>query len=322
MSHPHSHTDDYRLPPDIISSINYIDRERRDINTEDTDYNRHIPLLIVIFFAVLLVLIGLAAITNGFLTILPSLWGGLGPFYLAYHIKKQKKQNADLQEYHDIYVRDVVVPLLESLNSQFRYDRHGSILPHCAEVLTQHLTLEPIRKAEDLVEGEQDNVSVRFGEVEKLADEEYEKFICFVADFNKQLSATTLLAPKQVSSVWRGFRVKRKMAKSLKAIQLDNPTFNKKYRVYTDSDIEARYVLTPGFMENIVKDNENLYGYYLFKDNKMIFLGSIFVNNQQMDLFDIHADTDIYEQTLQTAKALRQLLGIVKVFNLNSRIWK
>lgn len=112
------------------------------------------------------------------------------------------------------------------------------------------------------------------------------------------------------------------MAKSLKAIQLDNPTFNKKYRVYTDSDIEARYVLTPGFMENIVKDNENLYGYYLFKDNKMIFLGSIFVNNQQMDLFDIHADTDIYEQTLQTAKALRQLLGIVKVFNLNSRIWK
>lgn len=323
MSHSLKDKDNYRLPPDIISSINYIERERREINSEDTDYSRHIPLFIVAFFVVLLVFIGLKAIAGGGLfDLFIGLWVGLAPFYVVYLVAKRKKQNTSLQVHHDIYVRDVILPLLESLSPQLRYERSGSILPYCeADIKHWFSSSGSIRKAEDLVEGEINGVSIRFGEIEKLADSEYEKFLCFVADFNKVLNATTLLDPKSVA-LRQVFSPKRKALKDVKSIQLDNPTFNKQYQVYTDNDIEARYILTPRFMESILATRGSLCGYYLFKENKILFVGNVSVNHAQVDLFDIDAETNIYEQTLQTAKALKHLLGLVEAFNLDSLIWK
>lgn len=323
MSNSLKDQDSYRLPSDIISSINHIEGERKKINTEDTDYNRHIPLFIVAFFAVLLVFIGLKEMAGGGLfDLLIILWGSLAPFYVVYLVAKRKKQNTNLQVHHDIYVQDVILPLLKSLSPQLSYQRNGSILPYCeADIKHWFSSSGSIRKAEDLVEGEINGVSIRFGEVEKLADSEYDKFLCFVADFNKVLNATTLLDPKSVA-LRQAFSPKRKALKAVKRIQLDNPTFNKQYQVYTDNDIEARYILTPRFMESILATKGNLCGYYLFKANKILFVGNVSVNNAQVDLFDIDVETDIYEQTLQTAKALKHLLGLVETFNLDSRIWK
>lgn len=304
-----SHNEKFRLPPDVISGINYVEQERQEINSKGINYNFHIIFATLVFFAVILVFAGLKALTgSGLFDGLLAPWIGLGPFYLVYLVRKQKKQNKKMQDYHGVYLQEVMIPLLKYLNPQFTYNRHGSIFAHNKAVFKERFATTSVHKAEDLVEGEIDGISIRFGEVEVLGDDDYEKFLCFVADFNKNINSTTILASKFKAP----FPLKRK---GMKKIQLDNPTINKKYWIYTSDEIEARYILTPHFMEQILA--ANLSGYYLFQDNKMLFLGDIGV-----DLFDMDADTDIYDQTLKTATALKQLLHLVEMFNLNSRVWK
>lgn len=311
-----SHSGEFRLSPEVIDGINHIERERREINPEDNNYKNHLILFSVIFFIVIFIFAGLKALTGSNLfDMLLTPWIGFGPFYLVYLVSKQKKQNKNMQNYHSVYLQDVMLPLLKHLNPQFTYDRNGSIFDHNKAIFKERFSTTSVRKSEDLVEGTIDGINVRFGEVEVLADQEYVKFLCFVADFNKNLTSTTMLNPKLLSySLSYAFSAK---FKGLKRIRLDNPSFNKKYMTMSNNEVESRYILTPDFMEKILKTKQYLSGYYLFQNNKILFLGSI-----GADLFDIDADSDIYEQTLQTAKALKQLLGLVEAFNLNSRIWK
>lgn len=318
-----SHSGEFRLPPEVIDGINRIERERREINPENIDYEGQMFFVIVKILGITFLFLVLSAVSSGFFTsfgffsgflgLLGAATGIGGLFYVFSLISKQQEQSIKMQRHHSVYLQDVMLPLLRHLNPQFTYHRHGSIFDDNKAIFKERFAITSIHKAEDLVEGEIDGISIRFGEVEKLdEDNQYKKFLCFVADFNKHLNAATILTPNVMISIRHAFSLKHK---GLKKIRLDNPTMNQKFMVHTDNEIEARYVLTPRFMEQILAANQP--GYYLFQDNKMLFLGNVSV-----DLFDIDADTDIYEQTLQTGKVLKQLLGLVEVFNLNSRIWK
>lgn len=322
-----SHT---RLPAEIISSINYIERERRQINPDNQSYEYAVFIAIAatvgcsLFFAIL------AKITDEIFFVsfaVISVFAGL--LYIAYQLRQQKKQSQDFEAYHDIYTRDVVLPMLNSLNQSFVYDKHGSILSRHQSILQSRFSLIA-RRSEDLVVGKVGSVAISFGEIEyspDSADDGPCKALCFVADFNKNLQASTVISA--VLSVVGLPRIKKS---NLKKIQLDNPEFNKAYRTYSQDEIETRYILTATFMEKMLSVKNILSGHFVFQDNKLLFLGNCynkpldgFTSNlsiKTVDLFAIGAGTDIYEQTKTTYMALKQLLDLVEVFDLNTRIWK
>lgn len=319
-----------RLPAEIISSINYIERERRQINPDNQPYEHAVFIAIAVtvgcsFFFALLAKITDEAFFTFFAVI--SLFAGL--LYIAYQLRQQKKQSHHFDEYQDIYTRDVVLPMLNSLNQSFVYDKHGSILSRHGAILQSRFSLIA-RGSEDLVLGNVGSVAISFGEIEYTpnhADGGPYKALCFVADFNKNLQASTVISA--VSNIVGLPGIKKS---NLKKIQLDNPEFNKIYWTYSQDEIETRYILTATFMEKMLSIKNMLSGHFVFQDNKLLFLGNCYseprdnlkasLTAKQVDLFAIGADTDIYEQTHATYIAIKQLLDLVEIFDLNTRIWK
>lgn len=67
----------------------------------------------------------------------------------------------------------------------------------------------------------------------------------FHLDFNKTLRGVTLVDPKRSDSSV-GSRL------GLTRVKLENPAFDAKFAVYASDDVEARYILTPSMMEQVL----------------------------------------------------------------------
>lgn len=81
-----------------------------------------------------------------------------------------------------------------------------------------------------------------------------------IADFPKKLHGYTLILPDNYEKYF-GFltpAIQRLLSKKGELVYLEDPRFEKKFVVYSTDQIEARYVLSMGFMENIMKLQETI----------------------------------------------------------------
>jgi len=67
-------------------------------------------------------------------------------------------------------------------------------------------------------------------------------------DMNKIFTGNTVVKEKQILNSGNSVKDKK-----LKQTILEDVEFNKKYNVFTDDEVEARYLLTPSFMERLKK---------------------------------------------------------------------
>src|SRR5699024_8987218 len=84
------------------------------------------------------------------------------------------------------------------------------------------------------------------------------KGILFLAEFNKNFRGHTLLRDRKIKSfshlkryIWLFF-TSLVRGKKLNRIKLENKEFNQRFKTKTSDEIEARYILTPRFMEKLV----------------------------------------------------------------------
>ena len=135
----------------------------------------------------------------------------------------------------------------------------------------------------------------------------------FHLDFNKRLSGTTLIDPRDAGGSTLGDR------SALVEVTLENPDFVERFRVWSSDEVEARYVLTPSMMERILtlaaRSTKPL---HLAFRNSRAFLGV----NYGRALFepgirDSTSAAAIHEMAAQFALAE----GIVEELDLNTRIW-
>jgi len=75
------------------------------------------------------------------------------------------------------------------------------------------------------------------------------KGLFVVSSINKKFSSSTYILPNS----W--MKISNKFSASFKRVKLEDPNFEKEFDVYSDNQIEARYLLTPSFMERLVKLN-------------------------------------------------------------------
>lgn len=80
--------------------------------------------------------------------------------------------------------------------------------------------------------------------------------VVFLADFNKHIKCRTAVMPDVAERCFGkligNFLQKFNFTEG-KLVKLENPEFEKYYAVYSDDQIEARYILTPEIMEQLVK---------------------------------------------------------------------
>jgi hypothetical protein len=113
-------------------------------------------------------------------------------------------------------------------------------------------------KVEDLIQGNHQGVEFRMfecelGVVTRIHDREHYSQVynglLFRFDFTKKFRGRTLALKEggTVSNFLKDFKIKGQRVK------LEDPRFEKLFEVWSDDQIEARYLLTPTFMERIVE---------------------------------------------------------------------
>ncbi len=123
-------------------------------------------------------------------------------------------------------------------------------------------------KSEDYIEGQYKSIKINLSQIELIkiiprqktinnhtvtVNEEESIFngLFFITSLNKKFSSTTYVIPNQIIKIFNG------LPSHLKRVTLEDATFESEFDVYSDNQIEARYLLTPSFMERLLKLNYN-----------------------------------------------------------------
>lgn len=178
----------------------------------------------------------------------------------------------------------------------------------------------------DLIDGKFKGVNIKLSDLflqeeiitydekgnQKVRYETIFKGIFFIADFNKFFTSKTYVLSNKIAF----------LKKSGNRAYMDDVEFEKCFKTFTNDQINARYVLTPSFMERILKIRDffkkeiNI----AFLDNKIYiyleFNYDSFEPNLKANLLGENSILNIYESEILN------LLNLVEELKLNQKIWK
>jgi hypothetical protein len=135
----------------------------------------------------------------------------------------------------------------------------------------------------------------------------------FHLDFNKQLRGVTIVEPEDASPSQRGDR------RGLVKVALENPDFERAFAVRASDEVEARYILTPAMMEQILALRA--------RAGKLLFLA--FKNHRAY--IGVHYGRALFEPGIAFTTSLESIQemaahfelaeGVIHELDLNTRIW-
>lgn len=190
---------------------------------------------------------------------------------------------------------------------------------------------------EDLVFGSYRGIPIRFSELkvqEKHSDGKnttYHTFfagIFMVADFNKDFKYSHWVLPDTAEAtfgqVFGNFLQKLNLPGRGHMTRMEDPAFEKKFVVYTEDDVEARYILTPKLMHTMLKLSERFrkgasrIGFAFMNSNVYV---AIPIEGGR-DLFEMPSHGELGEETARrTQKELKDILSVFDVMELDLRLW-
>ena len=193
-------------------------------------------------------------------------------------------------------------------------------------------------KGEDLIHGTYRGIPIRFSELtvqEEHTDGKnnhtYHTFfhgVFLIADFNKHFQYRHWVLPDTAEAafgqVFGNFLQKLHLPGRGHMTRLEDPAFEKKFVVYTEDDVEARYILTPKLMHTMVAMSDH------FKKgvsklafaflNSSVYIAIPIPNGR--DLFEMPSHGEIGEAAARrTQEELREILRVFDVMDLDLRIW-
>ena len=134
---------------------------------------------------------------------------------------------------------------------------------------------------------------------------------------NKSFSGKTVIK-KDIGTAGNWFINK---STSLKKVKLEDPNFEKMFEVYSDDQVEARYLLTVTFIERLKELVENFGGKSIqccFYNNKLLMMIPI-----EKDLFEtgsIYEAEDFIDDSKSLLKELSLIFNIIDTLKLNMKI--
>ncbi len=147
--------------------------------------------------------------------------------------------------------------------------------------------------------------------------------ILFMADFSKNFLGHTVIetdvSEKKFGVLGRTAQRIMGTVSDRKLVELENPDFERHFKVSSTDPTEARYLLTPTFMEALIRLKDK-YG----QNVQVGFLNStiIIAIPHSSGFMEIEMDFDRLSQSLQRlGHELLDMLEIIEDLELNNRIW-
>jgi hypothetical protein len=240
-------------------------------------------------------------------------------------------------DYQRNFKATVIAPLVRFMNEGLAY-RPESFLPESVFSGSRMFSQQPDRySGDDLVGGTVGQTAIAFSEVHaeyKTTHRDSKghtttewhtifKGLLFTADFNKDFHHVTVVLPDVAEKLLGRFGQALQgmtFLSDLKLVKLEDPDFEREFVVYSQDQIEARYILSPALMKR-------LYDFKLSTGKELCFS---FVGSRVC--VAIPYTEDLFEpklfKTLLDFSAVEKYysdlafaIGIVDDLNLNTRIW-
>jgi hypothetical protein len=249
-------------------------------------------------------------------------------FVLLYFAYKKKVV------YRARFKSEVVAEVIRAIDPTWRYEPNLCITPSEYRSSDLFRTSYDKYEGDDLISGKIDKTDFRCSELHtqyktthrdsnghtKVQWHTIFRGLFFHADFNKEIKGSTYIEPDVAEKLFGKFGQSLQVSSKGKLVKLENPEFEKLFAVFSTSQDEARYILTPSIMEAIV----NIRKYY---NRKMYFsfIGSrvycaVFFNNNLFEPKILSSGVKINDvETMFNLFKFNEKL--IKELNLNTRIW-
>lgn len=228
------------------------------------------------------------------------------------------------------FKEEVVTEIIKAIDNTFHYSPKGSISE--AQFKASQLFSRPDRyTGEDYVSGKLDKTDFEFSEIhaeQESSDSDGNrsystifKGFFMIADFHKHFHGHTIVVPDRTGEGWFGrvFKGSKRSGKQL--AKMENPDFEKAFDVYATDQVEARYILTPNMLENILnlKNRFNATVHLAFLHSCVY----IAISWRKSDFLEPNLKSSLLEEST-IHKFLDDVwvcLDIIEDMNLNTRIW-
>ncbi len=237
-----------------------------------------------------------------------------------------------VKDYTSEFKNKIIAPLIDALDEKLTY--HKDL--HISELLFNRSKLfsAPDRfSGNDLVKGEVEGTKIRFSDFH--AEKRHRdskgrdnwstifKGLFIVAEFNKNFIGQTVVLPDTAQSTFGdliGHWLQSKNITRGELVKMDDPEFEKKFVVYSDDQIEARYILSHSIMKKLVVF-EKRFGHPVHisfvRDHIHIAI------NYDKDMFEPSVFSSLleYKTAMEYVDTLHLVVGIIGELKLNEKIW-
>ena len=223
-------------------------------------------------------------------------------------------------------VKSIIFPNVFSFfGSDFKYSEQSSLTVHALKP-SDIIPSYDKEYTEDYVKGSYEGVGIRLMEA-KMTETRGTgknrrtvtvfKGIFILLDMNKNFSGKTILK-KDAGKIGNWFSGK---FNHLENVALEDPVFEKQFEVYSNNQVEARYLLTTSFMERLLRLSDLLGSNHIqcsFYDDKLLLMVPSSYN--RFETSSIYVPATFVGDINTILSEMKLIFEIIDILKLNQRI--
>ena len=232
------------------------------------------------------------------------------------------------------YKTQLVRGIAKSLQPEMEFHPYKGISKELFKSCGHYKTGIDRYKTEDLFEGSIGATQLRFGELHaeykttstdskgrrKTKWHTIFKGVMLRADFHKHFNTWVTVRPDNETDGFFGWIGQKVQSFSSSLVKLENPEFEKHFKVNAGDATGAMYILTPDMQERLLKLRDSLGSRIIVSFQK----SNVYITAPKSeDWFEANINVSAYSQNqiLELGSQMRHYFRIVKTLNLNTRIW-
>ncbi|MDA3075890.1 DUF3137 domain-containing protein [Campylobacter sp. JMF_04 NA10] len=252
---------------------------------------------------------GLAQYTKVDFPYITAIYLTLFAMFVSYLAFFNLAKNDKIAEYKKAFKLKYLKPMF--LKEGYEYETKGNInLKFIRNSLI--FGTKEISGGDDKISGKVDNIEFELSDIMVHNSINFSTFgVFFYAEFNKKVKFTTFITTKKYKLQDYGFVSDK--------ITMDDTEFNKFFDVYSNDVQNAMYILSPAFMQRLTQLRQIFNSPIIvsfFKSKIYIFIDT------KKDSFEPNIDISATQTATTIIKEFTNFLSIVKILNLNTKIWK
>ena len=238
-----------------------------------------------------------------------------------------------IKEYKSDFKEKIIAPLIHELDENLDYFPQLHVQDGYF-TRSRLFTSRPDRvSGNDYIRGKIDGVPIEFSDLHAEKRHKDSKGrttwstifqgLFIVSEFNKHFKSQTVVLPDRAQRTFGDFIGNWLQANNFsrnELVKMDNPAFEKEFVVYSNDQVEARYILTHTMMQKLLN--------YKKQTKHPLFVsfigGSIYLAIEyNKDLFEASVFHSLlkYKIAMEYLKTLHLAVGVIEELKLNQKLW-